>query len=65
MAIIKIICHFLLNLEINNAVGKPISKDKSAVAVAIKMEVKITFKNVGRNQIREHPTIRVYCGIDY
>ena len=26
MATIKIICHFLESLEINNAVGKPINK---------------------------------------
>ena len=31
----------------NNAVGKPINNDKTAVAVAINIEVKITFTNVG------------------
>jgi hypothetical protein len=47
MATIKIICHFLESLEINKAVGKPISRDKIAVAPAMSKEFKITLTNIG------------------
>jgi len=47
MATIIITCHLRESLEINSAVGKPINKDKNAVAPAIKRELIITCTKTG------------------